>query len=353
MHIRGVYPGNFDQPPGTIFSQTLARRCIHSGQSLLCASVVNDPELLQAKSVVGTFMSSIICALLRSPRRYLGILHLDRCLGDDPFTCEELRRADALAANMSFALENVQQLQEKQQSIFVQTVIAFSQVMELRDPATAGHAQRVTDYALLLANEMKLSEPEHDQLRIGAPLHDIGKIGIDDAILRKTGRLTPDEFECMKQHTVMGADIIRTLPGLDVVLPIVRNHHERWDGKGYPDLLTGTQIPLLARLMAVVDSFDAMTMDRPYRAGLPLDQALGEIERGAGSQFDPELARAFLRLQKVIQEHLRENAAVSRTHQGVLPRLPDRAQTLVPSFGDRRSGEAFCFGAQAVLAQSR
>ena len=132
--------------------------------------------------------------------------------------------------------------------------------------------------SLLLAEEMDLSEIDHNHLRIGAPLHDIGKIGIDDAVLRKNERHTPEEFEHMKSHTVKGAALIETLPGLDAVLPIVRNHHERLDGAGYPDQLAGEKIPLLARLMAVVDTFDAMTTDRPYRDGMSIDEALTQIE---------------------------------------------------------------------------
>jgi putative nucleotidyltransferase with HDIG domain len=313
MNLAAVYPRQSEPSSGRFFSQTLAMRCLRTGQSLLCADVINDPELFSAKSVIGTYMSSMICALIRSPRRYLGILHLDRGASDEPFTRDDLRRADTLAASMSFALENAQQLQEKQQNLFIQMVIAFSQVIELRDPATAGHAQRVTDYALLLAEELKLGTTDLDHLRIGAPLHDIGKIGIDDAILRKIGRLTALEFECMKTHTVKGAAIVQTLPGLDVVLPIVRNHHERWDGGGYPDRLAGYDIPLLARIMAVADSFDAMTMDRPYRAGMPLELALAEIERCAGTQFDPDCARAFLRLRKVLHQHLSQGSAQGNT----------------------------------------
>jgi HD-GYP domain-containing protein (c-di-GMP phosphodiesterase class II) len=258
-------------------------------------------------------MSSIICALLRSPQRYLGILQLDRGLKDDPFTRADLHRADALAANMSFAFENAQQLQERQQALFIQTVIAFSQVIEMRDPYTGGHAQRVTDYALLLAGEMKLSATDHDHLRIGAPLHDIGKIGIDDAILRKTGPLTPEEFELMKSHTVMGARLLKTLPGLDIALPVVRNHHERWDGCGYPDQLAATNIPHLARLMAVVDTFDAMTTDRSYRRGMHIDEALMLIERGAGTQFDPKCVQAFLRLRPTLEQQLSQKESLSQT----------------------------------------
>ncbi len=307
--LRAVFPRSGPKeceplPGARFYSQTLARRCFRTGQSLLCADVTLDAELLQANSVDGSYMSSVVCALLRSPRRYLGILHLDRGPSDDPFTRDDLHRADALAANLSFAFENAQQWQERQQGLFLQTVIAFSQVIELRDPYTGGHAQRVTDYALLLADQLNLSETDRQHLRIGGPLHDIGKIGIDDAILRKTGRLTDDEFAMMKSHTVLGDAVIQTLPGLDVVRPIVRNHHERWDGKGYPDRLAGEQVPRLARLLAVADTFDAMTTDRPYRPGMPLEQALAQIQGGAGSQFDPHFAHAFLKLAPALQQYL-------------------------------------------------
>jgi HD-GYP domain-containing protein (c-di-GMP phosphodiesterase class II) len=316
MSLRALFPRPDPEqslPQARYYSQTLARRCFRTGQSLLCADVTLDAELLQANSVDGSYMSSVICALLRSPRRYLGILHLDRGPSDDPFTRDDLHRADALAANLSFAFENAQQWQERQQGLFLQTVIAFSQVIELRDPYTGGHAQRVTDYALLLADQLNLSETDRQHLRIGGPLHDIGKIGIDDIVLRKPGRLTDNEFEMMKSHTVLGDAVIQTLPGLEVVRPIVRNHHERWDGKGYPDRLAGENIPRLARLLAVADTFDAMTTDRPYRPGMPLEQALAQIQGGAGSQFDPTFAHAFLKLAPALQQYLGRNEPLTLT----------------------------------------
>jgi HD-GYP domain-containing protein (c-di-GMP phosphodiesterase class II)/pSer/pThr/pTyr-binding forkhead associated (FHA) protein len=313
INLRAVYPDKPKSGPDRFFSQTLIARCFRGGQSLLCADIVSDPEMLQAESVAGTPMSSIICALLRSPRKYLGVLHLDRGPSDNPFTREDLRRADALAANMSFSLESAQILQERQRALFIQTVLAFSQAIELRDPYTGGHAQRVTDYSLLLAEALALSEPECYLLRVGGPLHDVGKIGIDDQVLRKSGRLTPKEFEHMKSHTLKGAVILGTLPGLETVVPIVRNHHERWDGRGYPDRLAGENIPYLARVVAVADSFDAMTSNRPYRAGMPIEEALYQIETGAGSQFDPICARAFVRLRPALEQLLDQNGSHSRT----------------------------------------
>jgi putative nucleotidyltransferase with HDIG domain len=292
----------------SLFSHTLAQRCLREGHSLLCADVLDDAELRSAPSVVGGAPSSVICALLRSPRRRLGVLQLDRAFGAEPFTQEDLHRADALAIHLSFFLDNAASLEEKHNLLFIQTLIAFSQVIELRDEYTAGHTQRVTDYSVLLAEELNLSDPERDVLRIGAPLHDVGKVVINDNVLRKPDRLTPAEFEHMKTHTVKGAAILQSFPGLAQVIPVVRNHHERWDGQGYPDRLAGEAIPWLARLVAVADSFDAMTSDRPYRKGLPLDQAFEQIHSGAGVQFDPQCAAAFLRLRRRVEECYRQNA---------------------------------------------
>jgi putative nucleotidyltransferase with HDIG domain len=327
LSLGSVYTTKPELAPERYFSQTLAARCFRTGQSLLCADIQFDAELLQAASVRGTPMSSVICALLRSPRKHLGVLHLDRGPNDDPFNRDDLNLADALAANMSSSIESAQQLQERQRLVFVQTVIAFSQAIEMRDPYTGGHTKRVTDYSLLLAEEMDLSGTDRYLLRVGAPVHDIGKIGINDAILRKRTPLTPEEFEHMKSHTVKGAAILESLPELDSVIPIVRNHHERWDGGGYPDRLARDKIPKLARLLAVADSFDAMTTDRPYRVGLSVDEAYAQIEKGAGGQFDPDCAEAFLRLRPSIEQLLEHHQSQTHTDHN-LAKLFDVARLL-------------------------
>src|SRR5207247_2206506 len=143
----------------------------------------------------------------------------------------------------------------------------------------AGHSLRVTTYAMLLAQHLQMAAADLELIRTGGPLHDIGKIGIDDAILRKPDRLTPEEFDIMKTHTVKGAEILETVPDLASIIPIVRHHHERWDGKGYPDGLAGEDIALVARIVAVADAYDAMTSDRPYRKGMPAYAAFAEVEK--------------------------------------------------------------------------
>ncbi len=174
--------------------------------------------------------------------------------------------------------------------------------LQVPDLFTGNHTQRVTDYSLIIADEMKISPDDARWIQIGTPLHDIGKIGIDDAILRKRTNLTNEEYEIMKTHTTKGASILMSIPELSPAIPIVRSHHEQWDGGGYPDGLSGKQIPLLARIVAVADAFDAMTTDRPYRSGLSLQRAFDEIRTKAGKQFDPEAAAAFIRQREKVEE---------------------------------------------------
>jgi HD-GYP domain-containing protein (c-di-GMP phosphodiesterase class II) len=156
----------------------------------------------------------------------------------------------------------------------------------------------VAEYASELARYVGLPKGEVDLVYITGTLHDVGKIGVPDAILQKEGRLTAEERAIIETHPVLGEIIVRKAPQLAPTLPGVRYHHERWDGLGYPDRLSGKAIPYLARILAVADTFDAMTSNRPYRAGMPRDRALEEINRSAGTQFDSDLARAFVTMMR-------------------------------------------------------
>src|SRR5262245_52157358 len=286
-------PGRFP------FSQSLANRCIQRGESILCHRALEDPELALARSIAEGTMASVLCVLLRTPRKTLGVVHLDRSPWQKPFTLEDLRIADGLAAHVSSGIECAQLLR-KQRDLFLDTITILAQAVERRHGCTGGHSYRLSTYSILLAEHLRMSAEDIDLIRIGTPLHDIGKIGIDDSILRKPDRLTPEEFEAMKLHTVKGDEIIKTIPDLRPVRPIVRSHHERWDGKGYPDGLAGGDIPLLARIVAVADTFDAMTSDRPYRKWMEPAVAFAEVEKQSGKQFDPRCAEAFL----AIKEHV-------------------------------------------------
>ncbi len=291
------------------FSQSLANRCVQRGESILCHHVEEDPELALAKSISEGSMASVLCVLLRTPRKRLGVLHLDRNPWQKPFTMDDLHLADALAANVSAGIECAQ-LVRKQRDLFLDTITILAQAVEMRDEYTGGHTLRVSTYAVLLAQELNLSPREIELIRLGTPLHDIGKIGIDDAILRKADRLTPEEFEIMKTHTVKGADIVSTVPDLRPIIPIVRSHHERWDGKGYPDGLGGEAISPLARVVALADAFDAMTSNRSYRKGMPPAVAFAEIEKQSGQQFDPTFTAAFVSMQSAIIKEMNVQATM-------------------------------------------
>jgi putative nucleotidyltransferase with HDIG domain len=298
------------RPPG----RTLATVAFRGRQSLLFKDSIEAAKL-QAESAVRGEMNSIICAVLRAPDREIGVLHLDRGPDDPVFTEEDLSLADSLAAAIALGMDR-RQLVERHEALFVQTVTALAQAVEMRDTYTGNHTQRVTAYALLLAEELDLPEEQRRQLRVATLLHDIGKIAIDDQVLRKPGRLSDAEFAQMKTHVVRGAEIIQMIPGLAWALPVVRGHHERYDGKGYPDGLKGDTIPLVARLVAVADAFDAMTSDRPYRAGMPATRAFAELQSGSGTHFDPECVTAFFRARPKVEALLEKEAAERLSAEG-------------------------------------
>lgn len=175
----------------------------------------------------------------------------------------------------------------------VSSLTSLVRTLEAKDRYTRFHSDRVTALAIMVAQEMGCNEQEKETLRFAGLLHDVGKIGVSDAILQKEGPLTPEEFEAIKSHPVIGDRILEPLQMLPEERAIIRHHHERWDGKGYPDKLGGKEIPLLVRVVSLADSYDAMTSDRVYRLGLPHDTAVGEIIRNAGRQFDPNVVRAF------------------------------------------------------------
>jgi putative nucleotidyltransferase with HDIG domain len=203
-------------------------------------------------------------------------------------------------------------LQEEVRRSYRATLEALLAALDTRDTETEGHSERVAAYTMLIAQQLNLSEVELQHIEHGALLHDIGKIGVPDHILYKPGPLTPEEWEVMKQHPVIGYKMCMKIEMLRPAAPIVLHHHERWDGRGYPYGLNGAEIPLGARIFAIADTLDAMTSDRPYRKALSFAQAREEIERCAGSQFDPELVRVFLELP---EEQLRAIREVTMSHR--------------------------------------
>jgi response regulator RpfG family c-di-GMP phosphodiesterase len=188
------------------------------------------------------------------------------------------------------------------------TLETLGSALDSRDVGTEAHSRRVHGYALATAREYGVPEGDVPDLEHGVLLHDIGKIGIPDAILLKPGPLTPEEWQTMRRHPEIGKRLIEGVPFLRGAVPIIYCHHEKWDGSGYPRGLKGEEIPLAARIFSVVDAFDAMTFDRPYSRAIPFETAYTEIKRCAGTHFDPAVVEAFLRVPESLLEEIRRKS---------------------------------------------
>jgi HD-GYP domain-containing protein (c-di-GMP phosphodiesterase class II) len=238
--------------------------------------------------------SASLCLPLKAKEHVIGVLNLSEHAGGN-FDSEEIALGVTLAAQAAAAIENAQ-LYDDLRDQFVHSIRVIANAIDARDPYTRGHSERVAAYSRLIAAEMGLSDEEVEQIYHAGLLHDVGKIGIRDNILLKDGRLTDEEFGVMKQHPVKSAEIIHPVKQLRHILPGLRHHHERYSSRGYPDGLHEEEIPLMARVIGVADTYDAMTSDRPYRRALPRRVALEELAKNRGSQFDPNCVNAFLRL---------------------------------------------------------
>jgi len=254
-----------------------------------------------------------ICVPCYFKRDLLGILVLGEKISGEAFSREEMGFFVTLANDAAMAIANAQLIENLQQKveevkdlyvrehrIFIHTSIALAAAIDARDQYTHGHTERVTNYCLAISKEL-YGIPEmnnyknfRETLQISALLHDIGKIGVPDHVLNKHGRLSPEEFEEIKKHSVIGATILHPIKELSDVAKEVRHHQEYYDGSGYPDGIKGNNIPLIARIISVADAFDAMTSNRPYRKRKTAEEALFELKRCSGAQFDPVIVSAFL-----------------------------------------------------------
>lgn len=275
-------------PPGLL----VALEADPSGQKYVSAdfvrsylSVMNVNRI----SVHEPFCSSgIISIPFRIRQELFGVLLISDKIGNKSFTQEDKFLLSFLAERTAQNIENMALYDSLKENLFA-TLGALVSAIEARDPCTRQHSQRVTQIALDIAKELDRSFYDCRRLESSGPIHDIGKIGIDDQVLKKKGPLSEEEFEKIKTHPLIGVNIVSSLGLDDEELAVIRNHHERWDGNGYPDGLRGEQIPLLARILSVADAFDAMNSDRAYRKALPFDQCLEELAKNRGTQFDPEI----------------------------------------------------------------
>ncbi len=273
----------------------------------LLPMVIKHMELLKANIAIPVYYKKSL----------LGVFILGQKLSGSKFSRQEVSFFTTLANDVSMAISNAQLIQDLQEKItevqtlckrehkmFIHTAISLAATIDARDPYTHGHTERVTEYSLAIAEELdELPEAKEysnfkETLHIAALLHDVGKIGIPDSILNKTSHLTKEEYERVKTHPTTGATILYPIRELDIVAAEVRAHHERFDGSGYPDGLKADEIPFIARIIAVADTYDAITSDRPYRQRKMTEIAVQIIKDNSGSQFDPIIVSAFLLAQR-------------------------------------------------------
>lgn len=279
-------------------------------------ALAKHPELAELIDLVIRQMDLLKANLaipLYNRKNLLGILILGDKLSKRDFSRQEIGFFMTLANDAAMAIANAQlienlkerieeikELYVREHRIFIHTAIALATAIDARDPYTHGHTERVTHYCLAIAEELedipeaKAYKNFRETLHIAALLHDVGKIGIPDSILNKKGKLTKKEFEKVTEHPVIGAAILSPIRELEDVSREIKYHQERYDGSGYPEGLKGTQIPLIARIIAVSDAFDAITTDRPYRQRKMIEIAVKEIQKSSGTQFDPIVVSAFL-----------------------------------------------------------
>lgn len=313
---RRVDRGQLDRRNIIVTAQELSEAADHKGiaQTLLyCVfglmassrgSVTIDGQLMAARGGKTSDLETLILPL-EIHGKTLGQLSLGKRLSGEAYSEDDLEILAAVAhqaatsvENVSFREETLRQASELKET-FESLLVALATSIDARHPLTGSHTQRVTRYAVQLAEEVGLDEAEIEIIRIASLLHDIGKIGIPDAILTKPGAFTDEEFAIMKRHAVITREILSTIrfsPSLQSVPEIAGGHHEKYNGRGYPEGLAGEDIPLGSRIIALADVYDALTSKRDYRAAMPIGQVVAILEEGTGQHFDPVLAPRFLEL---------------------------------------------------------
>ncbi len=275
-------------------SLTLLERVVKSGQPVITTNVQEDPSMDPSASMLALDIRSVLAVPLRSRDEVIGVLYVDTLFTQRMFSEADAAVLTTFASQASVAVILARSVrQDHERSVaFIKTMLT---TLDARDPYTAGHSDRVGDYTLKLSKVLGWKGPDQERALFAGWVHDIGKIGIRDELLFKTGMLTAGEREIINEHPVIGERILRIMmPENQMILSAVRHHHERWDGKGYPDHLEGRAIPLLARMIALADTFDAMTTARPYNSPKTWERGFEIIRAEIGKQFAPDLVEPFV-----------------------------------------------------------
>lgn len=291
-----------------VISSSIVKRAFENGEALITYDAADDSRFESGASIISQNISSAMCVPLIHQDDRLGVIYVDTRGTTKAFVSEDLEMLVGLAGPAAIAIKNAQYLRMVKQG-YEDTLTALANSIELRDHYTVGHTWRVTNFSKEIARELGWEQEKLDEVQMGGVLHDVGKIAIDDAILRKPGKLTDEEFAKMKIHPERGAQLLQDIAFLHPLIPYALYHHERYDGRGYPFGLQGDNIPIEGRLISVADTFDAMTSNRPYRKGMDPETALVELERGRGTQFDPICVDALIkcyragRIQTILQDY--------------------------------------------------
>jgi putative nucleotidyltransferase with HDIG domain len=269
------------------------------GEALLVEDIEQDERFKKSSDVKGYDTNSFISAplLLSVPIQFqnnvVGVININNKEGRGVFTAGDLEFVSTLASQAAIAIENVR-IFEKLKGTHMEVITALADALEAKDVTTGHHSIRLMYFASQVAERLGIDDAAHERLRYAAVLHDIGKIGVPERILQKPGKLTSEELQEIYKHPLLGATIVKKVAFLSSVAPVILAHHERLDGRGYPYGISGDAIPIEARIVSVLDSFDAMISDRPYRKALGKAFAINELEMHAGSQFDPRVVETFL-----------------------------------------------------------
>ncbi len=291
-------PGVAEDDAEIVVSQTIIQTAVRQKSSIISSDALVDERFQHSKSVAALDVRSAMCAPLFNRNTVLGIVYVDSHKANS-FSRKDLALFSALALKVAIAVDNAR-LYDDLRGLFYNTVETLVRTIQAKDQYTAGHSTRVSRYALMIADKLGLSTKDKHELYLAAMLHDIGKIGVPDDLLNRPGNLSEEEMERVRNHVVVGASMIEMLGEMHPIVPLIRHHHECYDGSGYPDGLRGEQIPLISRIIAVADMYDAMTSDRPYRKRRTHKFAVDEILSVSGIKIDPKVVEAFLDVLKDI-----------------------------------------------------